>query len=131
MTRGARFVWVGVVVLAACGVAPGADGPRTLRGAYLWSDGGSKGDLEAVFTPSGEGRWEVEFRFRYGGEPHVYSGTAEGSLSEGELMGAVKTENNGRTFTFRGTFREGAFTGTHAEVGDDGEHPTGTLTLRG
>lgn len=32
---------------------------------------------------------------------------------------------------FTGTFTEGEFRGTHASIGDDGEHATGTLTLKG
>ena len=124
-------MWLGAISLAAVGLASGADSSRTLKGTYEWTDGGNKGALEAVFTPAGEGKWEVAFHFEFDGQPHVYAGTAEGSLSEGALKGAVKTENNKRTFTFTGTFQGGTFTGTHADSSPDGEHPTGTLTLKG
>jgi hypothetical protein len=122
---------LGALCLAAVGLASGADSSRTLKGTYEWTDGGEKGELQAVFTPAGEGKWEVAFHFKFQGEPHVYSGSAEGSLSDGALKGAVKTENKKRTFTFNGAFHEGTFTGTHADASEDEEHPTGTLTLKG
>jgi hypothetical protein len=49
----------------------------------------------------------------------VYSGTAEGSLSEGKK----------RTFTFTGEFDDGRFSGTHSETTGGREASTGTLTL--
>jgi len=128
--RRAGLSWLGVLCLSAIGLASGADSTRTLKGTYEW-DGGPGGELEAVFTPASEGKWEVAFRFRFDGKPYVYSGTAEGSLSEGGLEGAVKPENEKRTFTFSGAFRDGTFTGTHADVTSEGEQPTGTLTLKG
>jgi hypothetical protein len=118
---------IAATCLAVAGLASAADSNRTLKGTYEWTDGDKKGPLEAVFTPAGEGKWEVAFHFEFDGQPHVYAGTAEGSLSDGNLKGAVKTENKKRTFTFKGAFRDGTFTGTHAEA----EHSTGTLTLKG
>jgi hypothetical protein len=65
------------------------------------------------------------------GENHTYSGTAEGSLAEGALSGTVQNEKKERTWTFSGSFEAGAFRGTHAEIVDGKEQPTGTLTLGG
>lgn len=125
----------GMALLAALIMAPGqaigADEKRTLKGTFEWTDGGSKGDLEAVFTPAGEGVWEVDFHFEFQGKPHTYSGTAEGTLAGGALKGRVLNESKKRTFTFTGDFAEGEFRGTHAEIGADGAHPTGSLTLKG
>ena len=59
---------------------------RTLTGAYEWSARGSGGELEAVFTPTGEKSWDVSFHFKFRGEEHTYSGTAEG--------GSVPSEQN-------------------------------------
>lgn len=131
MTRRVGLLWLGMLCVAAAQLASGADRARTLKGTYEWADSGKGGPLEAVFTPVGEGKWEVAFHFEFDGEPHVYSGTAEGSLTEGRLKGAVKTENKKRTFTFSGAFRDGTFTGKHADMAPDGEHETGTLTLKG
>ena len=113
------------------GLVTGSAEKRTLKGSFHWTDGGNKGDLEAVFTPTGEGTWDVAFHFKFRGEPHTYSGTAEGTLANGALEGRVLNEGRNRTFTFKGTFAEGEFQGAHAEIEDDGEHATGTLTLRG
>jgi hypothetical protein len=101
---------------------------RTLAGEYVWSGAGKSGDLEAVFTPTGEKAWDVAFHFDFRGK-HVYSGTATGSLMEGELSGKVFNEDKNRTFTFTGRFEEGKFRGTHSEIEDGAEEATGTLTL--
>jgi len=129
-----RMAMRGLAVVAALvmsvGLVTSADGKRTLKGTFEWNDSGKKGDLEAVFTPTGEGKWDVAFHFVFRGEPHTYAGTAEGSLASGALKGRVLNDNKNRTFVFTGTFADGEFHGTHAEVGDDGDHPTGTLTLK-
>lgn len=122
-----------LIVATAFLLAPGvgAEEPQTLNGEFHWTGGGSTGDLEAVFTAAGDGVWEVAFHFEFRGQPHTYSGTAEGSLTEGALEGTVKNESKKRTFTFSGTFADGKFKGTHAEIGSGRESSTGTLTLGG
>jgi len=103
-----------------------AEGGTKLTGEYVWELGGTSGDLEAVFTPAGEdGHWDVTFRFEHRGQPHTYQGSAKGSLGEGTLEGTVFNENKKREFTFRGSFADGKFSGTHAESGKR----LGTLTL--
>lgn len=103
---------------------------QTLTGEYRWHQS-ERGSLKAVFTPAGENRWDVDFHFQFQGRPHVYSGTAAGSLVDGTLEGKVSTENKRRTFTFRGAFADdGIFRGTHAELSGGRESRTGTLTLR-
>jgi len=101
----------------------------TLTGEFVWTQRDNSGSLEAVFTPAGEGEWEVAFHFDFRGTGHVYSGTAKGSLSEGELSGEVRNENKKRTFVFGGEFKDGVFNGTHAETTGDRKQETGTLTL--
>jgi hypothetical protein len=105
------------------------DEGEKLKGSYVWDQGGTGGDLEAVFTPSGEGTWEVAFYFTFEGEDHIYKGTAKGSLTEGALEGQVDADKRPVTFSFEGSFAEGKFSGTHAQVREDGETRTGTLTL--
>ena len=104
----------------------------TLAGEFLWNHMNHTGDLDAVFTKTGDGAWGVEFRFVWEGELRVYRGTAEGSLTDGELRGSVVTDNPERpqTFFFAGRFQRGRFTGTHTALqASGGTHPTGTLTL--
>lgn len=103
---------------------------RTLAGDYNWEQGSHRGNLEAVFTPTGDGRWTVAFHFVFDGQSHTYEGTAEGSLEDGPLAGEVQTDRGRRRFTFRGQSKDGSFTGTHAERFADEEERTGTLTLR-
>jgi hypothetical protein len=130
MRRATQLVAVVAAVALSSGLAIGGDEERTLTGSYHWTDGGRKGDLKAVFTPTGEARWNVAFYFEFSGEPHVYSGTAEGTLAGGVLKGRVLNDGRNRSFTFAGTFTEGEFRGTHAETTDDGEHATGSLSLK-
>jgi len=126
-----RVAWLVVaLVILSGGFAESADSAevRQLTGGFVWNKNRT-GDLAAEFSPTGEGKWDVTFRFVFREQNHVYSGTAEGSLSAGELSGRVLNEGKSRTFVFRGKFEEGTFRGTHAEIEDDLEQETGTLTL--
>jgi len=90
--------------------------------------GESAQTLKGVFTPRnvpGESRWNAEFRFPFQGQAHVY-GTTEGRLGAGELTGTVRSEDQRRTFTFRGRFADGTFRGVHAELHNGRESRTGT-----
>lgn len=104
------------------------DDKQTLTGSYDWT-GGKSGDLTAYFFPTEEAEtWKVEFRFDFHG-PHLYTGSATGSLKEGELSGEVVSDQRKRTFVFSGTFEDGKFSGTHSETTQGGEKSTGTMTL--
>jgi hypothetical protein len=123
---------IGLVVLCLTVLASAgeSDGTRVLAGHYTWN-GGAEGDVEAEFAPTGDGTWDVSFRFTFSGQDHTYSGTAEGNLSEGDLVGTVSNESGKRTFTFDGTFKKGKFRGTHAEIERGKPQETGSLTLEG
>ena len=118
-------------MVLAVGVAEAAKAgeKQSFKGTYTSDREQGKTKLKATFAPTGPGTWTVKFRFFSHGSGHVFSGTAEGSLSAGSLRGTVKTSDQTRTFTFHGQFSEGRFEGTHAEVLEEGERPTGTLTL--
>ena len=119
-----------VVVLAVVQSvhAPAAE-ERTLTGEFQWEEAGRSGDLRSVFTPTGEGTWDVVFYFKFRGESHIYAGTAVGSLSQGALRGKVFNESRKRTFTFEGTVSAGVFEGSHAEIHGNSASETGTLSL--
>lgn len=117
------------VLLSATPGLVGAGDAQTLTGSFRWDQGGSEGDLEAIFTPAGDGKWEVSFYFDFRGQPHVYTGTAEGSLGEGKLKGRVLNDDKKRSFTFEGSFEDGTFRGSHAETTAGREKKTGTLKL--
>ena len=129
MKRTTLLIAVMAILLTISSGTVGAEDTQTLTGEFMWTNRGVSGDLEAIFTPKGEDKWEVAFHFEFRGKPRVYSGTAEGSLTGGELKGTVKNESKKRTFTFDGTIKDGKFTGTHAEIGGDGVQETGTLSL--
>ncbi len=130
-----KRVFLAAVAAALLFAAPGVGAnqsegdARTLSGRFVWGHGNATGDLEAVFRPNGDGEWKVDFRFEFHGKPHVYSGSASGSLSDGKLKGRVFNERKKRTFTFEGMFEDGKFSGTHAEIHGDEASSTGTLTL--
>ncbi len=129
MHRITRSCLTMLLLLVASTLAEGQAARRTLNGTYLWEQGGDRGNLEAVFTPAGDRHWNVDFHFTFNGADHTYSGTADGRLDEGVLSGRVSSDGRQRVFTFRGTFENGRFRGTHAEVSRGGEERTGTLTL--
>ena len=133
MKRTALILVGGAILLAvAVGVAgAGGQEPRTLTGEFEWNHRGNRGDLEAMFTATGQGTWDVVFHFTFRGSSHTYTGTAEGSLSEGELSGKVLNESKKRTFTFTGAFQNGEFRGTHAEIEGQRVVQTGSLILGG
>ena len=131
MTRTTVLSAVALVVLLALASSVHAEGTQTLHGEFVWAHRDNSGDLEAIFTPTGEGTWDVSFHFDMRGTPHTYTGTAEGSLTDGELKGTVKNEDGRRTFTFEGNTTEGEFSGTHAETTGGRAKSTGTLKLSG
>ena len=105
---------------------------QTLEGEFVWkrSDKEIPGALEAVFEPTGENTWNVSFHFTFRDKEHTYTGTAEGSLTEGELHGRVMTDaEEPSPFEFEGSFTDGQFSGTHASLRTGEAQPTGTMTL--
>ena len=118
----------GALALVAGQAHADHDGTHTMVGEYYWTGGKTGGDIKAVFTPTGDGTWDVEFFFDFRKKPHVYAGTAEGSLTDGTLEGKVKNENRRRTFIFGGTVVESKLSATHAEITAD-ERQTGTLEM--
>ena len=111
---------------------------RTLTGEYVVADGEGTEQLEAVFTPAGDGSWSVVFHFKFQDQPHTFTGSADGSLVQGSLEGRVENPSGSRVFTFWGELGEEAtpeggqrkiFRGSHAEIEDGFENPTGTLML--
>ena len=131
----AALLAVAFGVLATTSVPVLAAGDVTLEGSFVWArdDGDRTGDLKAVFTPTGKNEWTVAFHFDWENKPHVYKGTARGSLSKGTLEGDVDNDNEEHpaSFKFSGDFKRGTFNGTHGHINKEGElKDTGTLTLR-
>ena len=102
---------------------------ETLTGIYNSGFQDRPARLKAVFTPTDAGAWSVDFHFSHGGRDLNYSGTAHGSLTEGDLQGRVVSENGSRTFSFQVNFENRVGTGRHAEIRRGREADTGPLTL--
>lgn len=106
---------------------------QTLQGEFVWErqDGTVAGPLTAVFEPTAKGAWDVSFHFTFEDKDYVYTGTAEGSLSEGELKGNVMSDGDEpQPYTFSGTFaKDGSFAGVHHYLGDEEARKTGSMTL--
>lgn len=117
------------LLLAAPGLNAETATPQTFAGSYLWEQAKVDGTLQAEFKPTGELSWDVSFHFTFNGSPLTYTGTAQGHLDNGTLEGRVEATGRQRTFTFKGEFKGGKFTGTHADVSRGREERTGTLTL--
>jgi hypothetical protein len=130
MMRSASLLGGMLVLTIVFAPAAPAQESHTLEGHWIWDALGDTGSVEAVFTPTGEGTWEVAFHFNYRGA-HVYKGTAEGSLSDGELNGEVAADDQDRTFSFRGRVRKGKFRGTHFETTGGSRRKTGSLSMKG
>jgi len=123
------FVLVALIVSAYAGGAQAAD-TETLTGEFIWNNEGQSGEIEAIFTGTTDGHWDVAFHFIWEDEPHIWAGTAEGSLTDGDLKGSVITDHESKgTFVFEGTFKDGKFTGTHASMRSGERDDTGTMTL--
>ena len=98
-----KLALIALLALSAAGLAHAEGDSKTLTGSFVWDSGNTTGDLEAIFTPTGDdGVWDVAFHFEFRGRPHVYSGSAKGDLAEGRLEGRVLNDNKRRTFTFEG-----------------------------
>ena len=126
MKRFALLLLVAAALLAFPALAD--DHEKTLTGEYHWNKGVS-GDIQAIFTPDGEGKWNVVFNFDFRDKPRVYTGVVTGSM-DGKLEGKVKNESQKRTFTLEGSFTDGVFEGNHAETTPGRERNTGTMTLK-
>ena len=131
-TIGSVLMFALLVSVAALGVSSAADEVE-MEGTYVWAreDGDRDGPIKAVFTPEGDGAWSVKFYFDWEDGPHVYSGTCEGSLTDGSLKGDIVSDGEREMkFKFMGAFEDGTFSGTHGFVQDSGElSESGTITF--
>ena len=102
---------------------------QIFSGTYDWKDGGSE-KLVAEFVPSGENTWDVTFRFRWNGDDNKWTGTAEGILSDGEIVSGTATTGR-RNWVFEATIGDGVMRGQHTEKRKDGSsYETGTFEIR-
>lgn len=132
-TASITFSVLALFVLFLVAPATMADDTQTLEGEFIWErdDHDIAGPLKAVFESTGEDTWDVSFHFTFEDKPHVYTGTANGNLKDGELTGEVLSDGEEQQpYTFSGTFAEdGSFSGTHQYNGGEEARDTGKITL--
>ena len=132
-----RFLMWTTLLLFVCAFAQNTFAKDVkLKGSYKWvkTKGSTGGDFTATFTPDGDNKWKVEFKFDWKKKPHTYTGTATGSVKDGKLEGKVLNDDKKRTFTFTGTMKNGKMTdGTHTEIrkkgGKESVTDTGTILM--
>lgn len=132
MKKAALTLVAVLLVFLVPGFSSAADEPKVqkMTGEFKWNRMDEPGELKAFFKPTGENTWDVAFYFEFRDEPHIYRGTAEGSLKQGTLKGNVMTDGDEPSpFTFEGTVKDGKFEGTHASMREEEPQETGTLSL--
>jgi hypothetical protein len=127
-----RLAWFALLAVLAIWPAErvaSLDGLTVLEGQWRWTPGNEAGDMKATFEPVAASSWKVSFSFNFNG-PHVYTGTAEGSLAEGgRLVGRVQSDVGRQQWRFEGTFKNGRLDGNHFAKRGREEELSGTLTL--
>lgn len=127
-----RLAWFALIALLAISPAErvaSLDAATVLDGEWTWKPGDETGDMKATFEPITARSWKVSFRFNFNG-PHVYTGTAEGSLGEGgRLVGRVQSDVGRQEWRFEGTFKNGRLEGKHFAKRGREEELSGTLSL--
>jgi hypothetical protein len=123
------FLLLALLAISPAERVASLDAAKVLDGQWRWNQGNEVGDLKATFEPVTATSWKVSFSFNFDG-PHVYTGTAEGSLAEGgRLEGRVHSDKGRREWRFEGTFKNGKLDGKHFEKRGREEELSGTLTL--
>ncbi len=104
----------------------------TIEGTYNWSaQAGRTHTVTAVFNETAPGKYKVDFSFKWNNKDHIYSGTAEGNVLNGKLMGTVTADDQpNRKFGFEGTATKGSFEGKHHEKKGNNEQSTGNITWK-
>lgn len=122
----------GVLCVAGSSKVQAADGDQNFAGTFVWNNqAGKTHPIKAVFTPTGDKKWNVVFTFTWGGRgDQTYKGTAEGTLKDGEIKGDVNSTDGRRKFDFKGTFKDGQFDCTHNEKTSGKPQATGTMTIK-
>jgi hypothetical protein len=107
-----------------------------LKGTYKWvrKKGNTSGNIVATFTQTGKNQWKAAFKFNWKKTPHVYTGTATGSLTDGKIEGKIFNDTKKRTFTFTGVVKNGVLKATHKEIkkrkGKEIIIDTGTIEMK-
>ena len=120
-----------LLALAILGLAAGAPGDpvEVFRGEYVWKVDGHQNEVEAVFTPTGEAAWDVEFRFAYARRRETYQGIARGSLREGPVHGEVKDNGGVLRYGFELEVEGDRLEGQHFDIWSGRKKLNGTLRL--
>lgn len=127
---------VGMVLLAALLLgmfsfvgmtAHAADGEKVIvNGKFEWTTRPGFHDLKGTLTPTGENQWNVAWSFKWNGKATVYQGVVKGDLMNGEVSGTGNDAQRNRSFSFKGTAKDGTLQFTHSENTRGKSKATGT-----
>ncbi|MDA0323196.1 MAG: hypothetical protein O2923_10850 [Verrucomicrobia bacterium] len=113
--------------------AVAAEEAVVLTGHFNWEKEGEKThDLQATFTATGQGKWDVVFNFKWKDKPEEWIGTAEGSLDRGDFKGTADRKPGKHTWHYSGKVDDGVITCEHTQTMRDGKEAivkTGKFTL--
>ena len=131
-----RFAFLGFLLtliigswLTAPDVSAEDESQVVFRGDYMWNVDGHRNELEAVFTPTGDGLWKVEFHFKYARREGIYEGNAQGSLESGDIYGEVKDGAGVVRYRFEAKVQGDRMKGKHFNIWSGRKKETGTLDL--
>lgn len=124
--RSYSAAWIAVLLVLSC--EPRPPGVEVFRGEYTWNDG-QPSPLEAVFTPAGESKWNVELSWSSGRRKGTYRGRARGSLQQGELVCDVENKEGEPNYRIEAQVDGDLLEGQHYEVHSGRRKPSGTLRL--
>lgn len=104
-------------------------GVQVFRGEYTWNHDGHTNTVEATFTPTGEGQWDVVFDFKYARREGTYEGTVEGSLQDGAIAGDVKGAGDVIRYRLEAEVNGDRLEGKHYDIWEGRRKLYGTINL--
>ena len=107
----------------------GAEETVTFRGEYVWDLDGHQNQVEAVFTSTGEGTWDVTFDFDYARREGTYEGTAKGSLQNGTIEAEVNDAGGTLRYRVEAEIEGDRLEGRHFDIYRGRKKVGGTLRL--
>ena len=117
-----------VFLLALPWLASAAE-TEVFRGEYEWTVDGHRNRVEATFTPTSDGQWDVELRFAYARREGTYRGQAEGSLRQGQIRCNVEDGGGVLRYRIEAEVQGDTLEGKHYDIYSGRKKLNGTIRL--